>query len=102
MNMMGIQAIFPKKRKLTSIKNHEHKVYPYLLKDIEINKPNRVWSGDITYIRTAKGFMYLAAIIDWHSCSILSWKLSNTMDTALATDVLKEAISKYGKPEIFY
>ena len=64
MNMMGIQAIFPKKRKLTSIKNHEHKIYPYLLKDIEITKPNQVWSGDITYIRTAKGFMYLAAIID--------------------------------------
>jgi len=101
MSLMGIQAIFPKKRKLTSIKNHEHKIYPYLLKDIEITKANQVWSGDITYIRTAKGFMYLAAIIDWHSRSILSWKLSNTMDTTLATDVLKDAIQKYGKPEIF-
>ena len=101
MNMMGIQAIFPKKRKLTSIKNHEHKIYPYLLKDIEITKPNQVWSGDITYIRTAKGFMYLAAIIDWHSRSILSWKLSNTMDTALVTDVFKEAIQKYGRPKVF-
>jgi len=101
MNMMGIQAIFPKKRKLTSIKNHEHKIYTYLLRDLEIDKPNQVWSGDITYIRTNGGFMYLAAIIDWHSRSILSWKLSNTMDTALVTDVLKEAIDKYEIPEIF-
>jgi putative transposase len=101
MNTMGIQAIFPKKRKLTSIKNHEHKIYPYLLKEIEITRPNQVWSGDITYIRTHGGFMYLAAIIDWHSRSILSWKLSNTMDTILVIDVLKEAIGKYGTPEIF-
>jgi putative transposase len=101
MNVMGIQAIFPKKRKLTSIKNHEHKIYPYLLRDLEIERPNRVWSGDITYIRTHGGFMYLAAVIDWHSRSILSWKLSNTMDTALATDTLKAAIEKYGTPDIF-
>lgn len=101
MNVMGIQAIFPKKRKLTSIKNHEHKIYPYLLKELEITGSNQVWSGDITYIRTHGGFMYLAAIIDWHSRSILSWKLSNTMDTILAIDVLKEAIDKYGTPEIF-
>ena len=101
MNVMGIQAIFPKRRKLTSIKNHEHKIYPYLLRDLEINKPNQVWSGDITYIRTHGGFMYLAVVIDWHSRSILSWKLSNTMDTALATDTLKAAIEKYGTPDIF-
>jgi len=101
MNVMGIQAIFPKKRKLTSIKNHEHKVYPYLLRDLKIDRPNLVWSGDITYIRTSGGFMYLAAVIDWHSRSILSWKLSNTMDTALVTDVLKAALEQYGAPEIF-
>jgi putative transposase len=101
MNKMGVQAIYPKKRKLTSIKNHEHKIYPYLLKNLEINRPNQVWSGDITYIRVQGGFMYLAAIIDWHSRSILAWKLSNTMDTALVTDALKEAIERYGKPEIF-
>lgn len=101
MNTMGIQAIFPKKRKLTSIKNHGHKVHPYLLRDLEITKPNQVWSGDITYIRTHGGFMYLAVIIDWHSRSVLSWKLSNTMDTALVTDVLKDAIDRYGTPEIF-
>ncbi len=101
MNKMGIQAIFPKKRKLTSIRNHEHKIYPYALKHLKINCPNQVWSGDITYIRVKGGFMYLAAIIDWYSRSILAWKLSNTMDTALVTDVLKEAIDQYGKPEIF-
>ncbi len=101
MNKMGIQAIFPKKRKLTSIKNHEHKIYPYALKNLKINCPNKVWSGDITYIRVKGGFMYLAAIIDWYSRAILAWKLSNTMDTALVSDVLKEAIDQYGKPEIF-
>ena len=101
MNILGIQAIFPKKRRLTSIKNHEHKIYPYLLKNIEINRANQVWSGDITYIRTAKGFVYLAAVIDWYTKSILSWKVSNSMDTILATDVLQDAIAKYGTPEIF-
>lgn len=101
MAILGIQALFPKKKKLTSIKNHEHKVYPYLLKDMDINRPNQVWSGDITYIRTAKGFMYLAAIIDWHTKAILSWKISNTMDSILATCVLRDAISVYGKPDIF-
>ncbi|WP_044415503.1 IS3 family transposase [Halarcobacter anaerophilus] len=101
MNILGIQAIFPRKKRLTSIKNHEHKIYPYLLKNIEINKPNQVWSGDITYIRTAKGFVYLAAVIDWYTKSILSWKVSNSMDTLLAVDVLKNAIDKYGTPEIF-
>lgn len=100
MNQMGLQAIFPRKRRLTSIKNQQHKIYPYLLRDIEIYKPNQVWSGDITYIPIKGGHMYLAAVIDWHSKSILSWKLSSMMDTALATDVLKEAISKYGSPDI--
>lgn len=101
MNVIGIQAIFPKKRKLTSLKNHEHKIYPYALRGLEIKRPNQVWSGDITYIRVNGGFMYLAGIIDWHSKAILAWKLSNCMDTALVTDVLKEAITQYGKPEIF-
>jgi len=101
MNMLGIQAIFPKKRKLTSIKNHEHKIYPYLLRDTEVSRANQVWCGDITYIRTAKGFVYLAAVLDVHTKSVLSWKISNSMDTILATDVLSDAISKYGTPKIF-
>jgi len=100
MSRMGIQAIFPRKKKLTSIKNHAREIYPYLLKDLSINHSNQVWSGDITYIPTQKGFIYLAAIIDWHSRSILSWKLSNCMDTALVTDVLKDALEQYGAPEI--
>ncbi|RXJ75186.1 IS3 family transposase [Arcobacter sp. F155] len=101
MNTLGIQAIFPRKKRLTSIKNYQHKIYPYLLKDIEITKPNQVWSGDITYIRTAKGFVYLAAVIDWHTKSVLSWKVSNSMDTLLAGTVLKDAIERYGTPGIF-
>jgi len=101
MNLMGIQAIFPKKRKLTSIKDLEHRVHPYALNGLEISRSNQVWSGDITYIRVHGGFMYLAAIIDWHSRSILSWKLSSSMDTVLVTDVLQEALDRYGAPEIF-
>lgn len=101
MSIMGIQAIFPKKRKLTSIKDREHKAYPYALQNLEINRPNQVWVGDITYIRVHGGFMYLAVVLDWHSKTVLAWKLSNCMDTALATDVLKEAITQHGVPEIF-
>jgi putative transposase len=101
MNIMGIQAIFPKKKRHTSVKNHEHKVYPYLLRNIDIDKPNKVWSGDITYIPIKGGHVYLAAIIDWYSKSILAYKISSTMDAALATDVLREAIALYGTPEIF-
>ena len=86
----------------------EHKKYPYLLKafkndnnQVIIDTPNQVWSTDITYIKLEKGFAYLAAIIDWNTKKILSWKLSNTMDVALTTTVLQDALSKYPKPEIF-
>ena len=108
MKILGIEAIFPKARKLTSIKEHEHKIYPYLLQEYKnergqviVSAPNEVWSGDITYIRVSGGFMYLAAVIDWHSKAILSYKISNTMDTSLVSDVLQDAISKYGTPKIF-
>lgn len=108
MRMLGIEALHPKQKKLTSIKESEHKIYPYLLsayhndkKQVIVAAPNEVWSGDITYIRMNGGFMYLAAIIDWHSKAILSYKISNTMDAALAVDVLEDAIDKYGKPKIF-
>ena len=110
MNVIGIEAIYPKKKKLAFIKDKEHKVYKYLLdkywsktdkiKKIDVPNVNEVWSSDITYIRTSGGFMYLAAIIDWHSRAILSYRLSNTMDTALVTAVLNEAIQKYGVPQI--
>jgi len=111
MRIMGIQTIYPTKKRLTSINNPEHKIYEYLLKEywtktgntkqIYVPNPNEVWSGDITYIRTNGGFMYLAAVIDWHTKAILAYKISNSMDATLATDVLKEALSKYPKPKIF-
>ena len=108
MQIMNIQAVYPRKKKLTSIPEQGHQKYPYLLKDYHNNKKQvvvdasgEVWSGDITYIRMNGGFMYLAAIIDWHSKAILSYKLSNCMDAKLATDVLEEALRKYPKPRIF-
>ena len=111
MGILGIQAIYPTKKKLTSIKNKEHKIYEYLLKQywtrvgnkntVYVPTPNEVWSGDITYIRINGGFMYLAAVIDWHSKAILSYKISNSMDATLATDVLEEALAKYPNPQIF-
>ena len=111
MQFMGIQAIYPTKKRLTSIGNPEHKIYEYLLKEywtttgrtkqIYVPSANEVWSGDITYIRTNGGFMYLAAVIDWHTKAILAYKISNSMDATLATDVLKEALAKYPKPKIF-
>jgi len=101
MNRMGIQAIFPKKKRLSSVKHQQHKIYPYLLGNIDIQKSNQVWCGDITYIPIKGGHMYLAAVLDWHSKSVLAWKLSSVMDTALATDVLQNAIAKYGTPDIF-
>ncbi len=108
MRTMGIAAIYPKRKRCTTLADREHKVYPYALEafrneegQIVVEQPNRVWSGDITYIPVKNGFMYLAAIIDWHSRAILSWRLSNTMDTNLVTGVLQEAIDRYGPPEIF-
>jgi putative transposase len=112
MDILGIQAIYPTKKRVTSIKSSEDKIYPYLLKpywqktgkrdkSVKVDTPNEVWSGDITYIRINGGFVYLAAVIDWHSRAILSYKISNSMDATLATDVLKDALSKYPKPKIF-
>ena len=106
MKYMGIEALYPKPKTTTA--NKEHTNYPYLLKDfrndagqVVIDRANQVWSTDITYIKIDKGYVYLAAIIDWHSKKILSWKLSNTMDITLVTSVLKEALALYPKPEIF-
>ena len=103
---MGIEALYPKPKTTTA--NKEHYKYQYLLKDfrdyagrVVIEITNQVWSTDITYIKLEKGFVYLAAIIDWHSKKILSWKLSNTMDIFLVTSVLNEALALYPKPEIF-
>ena len=98
MKIMWIEAIYPKKK--TSIPNKEHKKYPYLLRNKKITKVNEVWSTDITYIKLAKWWIYLIAVIDWYSRKIISWKLSNTMDISFCTESLKESLENY-KPEIF-
>lgn len=99
MRQMGIVALYPKKN--TSKPGKGHKIYPYLLKGLEINRPNQVYCTDITYIPMAKGFVYLTVIMDWYSRRVLSWRVSNTMDSDFCVDALEEAIERYGAPEIF-
>ena len=99
MKKMGISAIYPTPR--TSIPGKNHKIYPYLLKDLEITRPNQVWCSDITYIPMSKGFMYLCVIMDWYSRKVLSWSLSNTLDTEFCITCLKRALFSHGRPEIF-
>jgi len=99
MRLLGLQAIYRKPR--TSIPNTEHRVYPYLLRNLVIDCPNQVWCADITYIPMSRGFLYLVAVMDWHSRAILSWRLSNTLDSGFCVGALREALSRYGKPEIF-
>lgn len=99
MRDMGIGAIYPKPR--TTLANKAHKFYPYLLRDIKVTYPNQAWAIDITYIPMAKGFLYLVAIIDWYSRKVLSWRLSNTMDTSFCIEALEDALKHYGPPDIF-
>jgi putative transposase len=99
MKLMGIAAIYQKPN--TSQKNSEHKIYPYLLKDLTIDRPNQVWATDITYVPMAKGFMYLVAVIDWYSRKVLSWRLSNSLDRYFCIESLKEALAKHPNPDIF-
>ena len=99
MRKMGLTAVYPKKR--TSKPGVGHKVYPYLLRHLEINRAGQVYAADITYIPMAKGFVYLVAVIDWYSRKVLSWRISNTMDTSFCVEALQEAIECYGAPEIF-
>lgn len=99
MRKMGITAIYPKPK--TSKPNLEHRIYPYLLRDLCIDKPNQVWCSDITYIPMKRGFMYLVAVMDWYSRAVLSWKLSNTLETDFCVNALEEALYQYGVPEIF-
>jgi putative transposase len=98
MRIMDLQAIYPRPR--TSIPNHEHKKYPYLLRDLEITHPNQVWSTDITYVPMPTGFMYLVAVIDWYSRFVLTWQLSNTLDGQFCLEALRLAL-RQGQPEIF-
>jgi putative transposase len=99
MKLMGLSAIYQKPR--TSDPHPDHKIYPYLLRDLAITNPNQVWCTDITYIPMKRGFFYLVAIMDWYSRTVLSWRFSNSMDTSFAKEALEEALEKYGKPEIF-
>ena len=98
-DMLGFKAIYTMPK--TTQRNHEHKVYPYMLRDLEINRVNQVWSTDITYIPTGKGFIYLTAVIDWYSKKILSYRVSNSMDKSFCIEVLNDALQRYPKPEIF-
>jgi len=99
MKRMGIEAIY--RRPNTSKPSPGHKVYPYLLRTVPITRPNQVWAMDITYIPMQRGFVYLAAVVDWFSRKVLAWRLSITMDTAFCIEAVEEALARYGKPEIF-
>lgn len=99
MQQMGIQAIYPKQK--TTIASKEHKIYPYLLRDLKIIRPNQVWSTDITYLPMSRGFMYLVAVMDWFSRYVISWQLSNTLDGHFCRYALQTALDSGDKPEIF-
>jgi putative transposase len=98
MRRMGLEAIYPKPK--LSVAGRGHRIYPYLLRDVGITRPDQVWSADITYIPMACGFMYLAATIDWYSRYVIAWRLSNTLDGSFCLDMLEEALGK-GQPEVF-
>jgi len=99
MKMMGIEGLYPRAK--TTRPNKAHRIYPYRLREVVINRANQAWCADITYIPMAKGFLYLVAIMDWYSRKVLSWRLSNSMDTSFCIDALEEALACYGNPEIF-
>jgi putative transposase len=98
MRVMGLEAIYPKPRLSTAGKGH--RIYPYLLRGVKVERPDRVWSADITYVPMASGFMYLAAVIDWFSRYVVAWRLSNTLNASFCLEMLEEAL-KGGRPEVF-
>ncbi len=99
MRRMGVEALY--RRPNTSKPAPGHKIHPYLLRGMTIDRPNQVWAMDITYIPMARGFVYLAVVLDWHSRRVLSWRLSITMEVDFCLEAVEEALAKYGKPEIF-
>ena len=99
MRKRGLLAIYQRPR--TSVPHPEHKTYSYLLRGLAIKRPNQVWCADITYVRMRRGFLYLVAIMDWHSRAVLSWRLSNILDADFCVAALEEAMNSYGVPEIF-
>ena len=98
MRQMGIEAIYPRPR--TTWRNAKHRIFPYLLRGVAIERPDHVWSSDITYVPMPRGFMYLTAVIDWYSRYVLAWRLSNTLEGSFCIEVLDDAL-RLGKPEIF-
>jgi putative transposase len=99
MRLMGLEAVYPKPK--TSRPHPQHKVYPYLLRALTIDRVNQVWCADITYIPMSRGFMYLVAVMDWHSRKVLSWRISNSLDTDFCVEAVCEALRRFGPPEIF-
>ena len=100
MRQMGLSAIYRKPR--TSTPHPAHRIYPYLLRDVRIERANQVWSADVTYIPQQRGFQYLVAIMDWATRTVLAWRLlSNTLDSDFCTEALEEALARYGTSEIF-
>lgn len=99
MRVMGIETLYRKPN--LSRRHPQHKIYPYLLRKLAVERVHQVWSCDITYIPMKQGFLYLVAVIDWHSRLVLSWRLSNTMDKSFCVEAVREALDKYGSPEIF-
>jgi len=99
MRQMGIAALGPKPK--TTKPAPGHKIFPYLLRNMVIDRPNQVWAADITYLPIGRGFLYLVAVIDWASRAVLAWRLSNTMDTSFCIAALEDALARFGKPEIF-
>ena len=99
MGILGLAGMAPGPN--TSLPHPQHKIYPYLLRGVIVTRPNQVWSTDITYIRLARGFAYLVAVIDWYSRKVLAWRLSNTLDSGFCVDCLEESLRVYGSPEIF-
>ncbi|MGQ0622969.1 MAG: IS3 family transposase [Panacagrimonas sp.] len=99
MRRMGIEAIYRKPN--TSRRHPKHPIYPYRLRNLKIDRPNQAWAMDITYIPMAKGFVYLAAVIDWHTRRVLAWRVSISMETSFCIDAVEDALHRYGKPEIF-
>jgi putative transposase len=99
MRRMGLEAIYRAPK--TSTPHPEHRIYPYLLRNVAVTRPDQVWCADISYIPVRRGFLYLVAIMDWASRHVLAWRLSNTMDAGFCVEALQEALERYGKPEIF-
>jgi len=99
MAVMGLVPIYQRPR--TTVPNSEHRIWPYLLRDMVIDRPNQVWCTDLTYIPMRRGFLYLVAVMDWATRRVLSWRVSNTMDVEFCVEALEEALARFGQPEIF-